>query len=287
MDFKEHSKEIWTLYNSLDWNSSIFSDKKSLVCALISELAYEHLPQFELNKKSRIKIIPSETYWLKYQRKETFNISDVLGDMDFADNFIIESENLILIGIKLKETLFITVRGTQSLNDVLVDINFLPRNNYSFHSGFFKASINELQNIKTELNNYSNCNIYLTGHSLGGAVASILNNLMEVELKDFLNEKKLTVKSCYTFGMPRFGNSNAMRSIISPYQIYNPNDIVPLLPPKSFGYQNVPIEYKLTNNIVLKPNRGKSTIMRLWGLLTLGDFTSHFISLYCNRLRNL
>lgn len=288
MDFRERSKEIWENYNSADWNSNLFSDKKSFVCALFSELAYEHLPQYELDQNSRIKIIPSESYWTRYETKQSYNILSTLREMDFGENFIVESENLIIIGLKLKETLFITIRGTQSLNDFLADVNLMPfHNNYSFHSGFFKASLEELENLKAELNNYSNCNIYLTGHSLGGAIAAILNNLMVFELGDFLAEKKMTIKSCYTFGMPRFGNSNAMQSIVGHYQIYNPNDIVPLLPPKALGYRNVPLEYKLTNSLVIQPNRGKTTIRRVWGLLTLGDITSHFISVYCDRLRKL
>ena len=291
MDIRNYSREIWTHFNSEDWNNSAFSEKKSYVCAMFSELAYEHLPQFELSQKSRIKIIPSETYWNRYEARETFNISATLREMDFSDNFIIEGENLIIIGVKLRETLFITIRGTQSLNDFLIDADFIGvfhlNVNYFFHCGFLRAALKELNQLTDQLKEYSDCNIYFTGHSLGGVMSAILYNIVDLKFQTLLAENKLTLKSCYTFGMPRFGNAQTVKKFKSPFQIYNPDDVFPLVPPKLLGYRNVPLEYRLTNQLILQENRGKSTIKRLWGLLTWNDIRNHYIEGYCSRLKSI
>lgn len=291
MDYKDTSREIWTRYNSCNWNHSEFSKEKAYLCSLFSNLAYEHLPSFELNQNSRVKIIPSENYQRKFLAKEAFSIAGALEEMDLADNFIIEGENLIIIGVRIRQTLFITIRGTQSLNDFLVDIDFVKvyhqSMKYMFHSGFLSASYRERSDLLNHLSRYSNCDIYFTGHSLGGAIAAITFNLLSIEYRDFLSLRGLDLKSCYTFGMPRYGNSNVVKDLVTPYQIYNPDDIVPLVPPKSFGYRNVPFEYRLTTSLIFYPNRGKSTIMRLWGLMTINDIKAHFMEEYCRRMKSI
>ncbi len=68
--------------------------------------------------------------------------------------------------------------------------------------------------------------LYITGHSLGGALATIAT-------------KKIThdagtsgIAACYTFGSPLVGNENWIATIKSPiYRVVNAADAVTVLPP--------------------------------------------------------
>lgn len=290
MNYRKISQEIWKNYHSANWKTNDFCLKKNFICCLLSELAYEHIPKYELNQTSRIKIIPSESYWLKYINKQTFNISTVLSDMDFGENFIIENDDLIIVGVKLRNTIFINIRGTQSFNDAIVDAKFFRMgnvfgNNVKLHKGFTKAVLKEYKNIENELLKYSNSNVYIMGHSLGGAMSAILYNLL-ITNEQLINNN-LEIKSCYTFGMPRFGNIEASKKLKSPYQTYNTNDVVPVIPPKCLGYENSPEEYELLNNGIRKSsNQGKLTLIRTLCLINKKDFKEHSINLYSKRLRN-
>lgn len=285
------SSEIWKNYNSENWNENIFSVKKSYICSLFSELSYEHIPSFELNQKSRIKIIPSENYWRNYLRKQTFSISTILRDMDFAKNFIIESTYLIIIGIKLKETVFITIRGTQSFNDVIVDLKLQKKvypfgSNVKLHRGFYKAVLKEFDNVIEKLSTYSECNICVTGHSLGGAIAALLFN--KLSKNNTLHRNNIKLHSCYTFGMPRYGNHEAIEYLASPFAVYNINDIVPIVPPKFFGYRNSLNEYELSSdNIKQLPNCGRLTFLRVLRLINGRDISEHSINQYSTRLKKI
>ena len=77
--------------------------------------------------------------------------------------------------------------------------------------------------------------LWITGHSLGGALATIAAAL--------LAERGKPVQGVYTFGSPRVGDS-AFASLLESrlsriYRIVNNNDIVTRVPPRSFGYDHV------------------------------------------------
>lgn len=72
--------------------------------------------------------------------------------------------------------------------------------------------------------------VYVTGHSLGGALAALC-------ALDLASRRKGPVR-LYTFGAPKAGNgafAEAVRSLTtSSYRIYNTKDLIPDLPPGSF-----------------------------------------------------
>jgi hypothetical protein len=77
--------------------------------------------------------------------------------------------------------------------------------------------------------------LYITGHSLGGALATVaLRYLEKVEgLKD-------QIAACYTFGSPRVGNADFESDIRSPvYRVVNFTDIVTFLPLFTMGFTHV------------------------------------------------
>lgn len=290
MTYPEYSREIWQYYHKADWQSADFCPVKSYVCSLMSELAYEHIPEYELSQQSRIKIFPSESYMNKIENQQSFNIAEELSNMEFSENFLIESENLIIMGIKLRQTLFISIRGTQSFSDAMTDIDLVPvyyqQDDYRFHFGFLNATLNEKDRLIQELSRYSGCDLYFTGHSLGGAIAAITQIIMGHDLQRLLPDNNLIIKSCYTFGMPRYGNRRVVDDLASPFTLYKSDDMFPLLPPRIMGFRNAPQEYKLAESILFRhPNNGKSSIMRLWGLLSTTDLFGHSISKYRRLLK--
>lgn len=92
------------------------------------------------------------------------------------------------------------------------------------HSGFWKAFSevkDELENILAD-DELKDLPLYITGHSLGGALAIVATYALESD----------HVAACYTFGGPRVGNMHFGRRIKPPiYRVVNAADIVARLPP--------------------------------------------------------
>ena len=64
--------------------------------------------------------------------------------------------------------------------------------------------------------------LFITGHSLGGALALLATRLTAPDVTG----------ACYTFGAPRIGNYECFRFIKTPvYRVVNSSDVVPRVPP--------------------------------------------------------
>lgn len=75
--------------------------------------------------------------------------------------------------------------------------------------------------------------LYVTGHSLGGALATIAARALEATMRDAL-------AACYTFGSPRVGGAEFGYEIRCPvYRIVNAADGVPRVPFGFMGYRHV------------------------------------------------
>ncbi len=79
--------------------------------------------------------------------------------------------------------------------------------------------------------------VYVTGHSLGGALALMataeLANHEDATIRD-------SIAACYTFGCPRAGDSSFDLYVKAPlYRITNGVDLVPAIPPAILGYRHV------------------------------------------------
>lgn len=120
-------------------------------------------------------------------------------------------------------------RGTEAtqMKDIIADLNALvtEQSGARIHSGFLEAFDNVKLAVKEEVRKLKGYSLYITGHSLGGALALIATR--ELESDD--------VAACYTFGSPRVGSSEFADSIKSPiYRVVNTADVVPRLPPGLF-----------------------------------------------------
>lgn len=90
------------------------------------------------------------------------------------------------------------------------------------HRGFNDAVLSVLPQVEEHLKGHEDLPVYVTGHSLGGALATLATW--------YLSGEKLV--ACYTFGAPRVGDSNLGDRYRTPiYRVVNGADPVPFVPP--------------------------------------------------------
>ena len=72
MDFHAHFNDAQRLADSIDdWESDAFAWQKAYVAAVFAAVAYEEVPQFELKKSKRAKLIPCDRFQAHVSRWET------------------------------------------------------------------------------------------------------------------------------------------------------------------------------------------------------------------------
>ena len=198
----EKLAQSWNSTGSVDWNSAA-------ILGLLSKSAYE-------------------------DDTELMNFVAIGMGFDSCETF--QAENSFAYALIGEKVVVIAFRGTEfkSLSDWKTDANakFLRVPGVGrVHSGFHIAYGHVKNEVETTIANNRGKQIWLTGHSLGGAMAVVCG----VNLK----QKNLADPRIITFGQPRVGdNSTAQwidRSFPKSYQrIVNDQDVVPTLPPTRF-----------------------------------------------------
>ena len=120
--------------------------------------------------------------------------------------------------------------------------------------------------------------IYLTGHSLGGALALVASAALAKESK--LGDH---IAAVYTFGAPRVGKHNFAEIVKAPhYRIVNGGDLVPLVPPtwlNGYRHTGTPILLmKNTNMPIRRSPWGTAALFASMSLL-LWPFTRQLLFL--------
>ena len=101
------------------------------------------------------------------------------------------------------------------------------------HSGFFDATTAVADQVVTLINSFNpgpNNPVYVTGHSKGGGVASILAWILSQNLGI------ANVQPLVTFASPKPGDTtfqSSFQKVLTQTRYENYNDLVPLLPPSS------------------------------------------------------
>ena len=85
------------------------------VCALFAELAYYHIPQWEIDDKKRAKLVPCDAYQALVARGVPTNVGTLLQQLDLSRGFVVIDRGAIAVGLVLNRLLFIGIRGTQFL----------------------------------------------------------------------------------------------------------------------------------------------------------------------------
>uniref|UniRef100_A0A6B2LE66 Fungal lipase-type domain-containing protein n=1 Tax=Arcella intermedia TaxID=1963864 RepID=A0A6B2LE66_9EUKA len=153
------------------------------------------------------------------------------------------------------DELIVAFRGTvkTSFSNWITDLDFVHYVPYPtalpkvrVHIGFYRAYLNILGQLSLALRisiiMCPTCNktVY-SGHSLGGALAAIA--LMDTIYSTNIPQPTPIL---YTFGQPRTGNiewAKFMQTLTkSMTRVVHDLDLVPHVPPRSFGFQHVPTE---------------------------------------------
>ena len=233
-----------------------YSDRTALLMALLSNLAYTKFnPPPNLHKiiQENIHNILSEKQpWLSKRKlskiKSFFSLMtyDHLKEMEYLKNtlnkmditlvktFDTEGTQAILCSYNNKY-LILAFRGTEkeSFKDIKTDANAIMKNcetGGKVHSGFDKAYRKVHDDICEALENFNQNQdnklpLYITGHSLGGALATIATKHLESIYQN-------GVAACYTFGSPRVAGPIWISTIKTPiYRVVNAADSVTMLPP--------------------------------------------------------
>ncbi|KAK0643037.1 Alpha/Beta hydrolase protein [Cercophora newfieldiana] len=143
----------------------------------------------------------------------------------------------------------VSYRGTVSVRNWITDFVFpqVPCDltlGCLVHTGFLAAwselKTKTLDNLKAATAAYPKYTIVVTGHSLGGAVATIATGYI----------RKAGYKTdLYTFGSPRVGNSIFVKFITAQagaeYRVTHEADPIPRLPPIIFNFRHTSPEYWL------------------------------------------
>ncbi|XHX78577.1 MAG: lipase family protein [Stenomitos frigidus ULC029] len=110
------------------------------------------------------------------------------------------------------------------------------------HRGFVAAYLSVREQIHNYLRSHAATSVIVTGHSLGGALAT----LCAVDVQYNFSSK--VAISIYTFGAPRVGNQGFRESfnrrVPASYRFVYGMDLVPALPRPWQGYSHVDQEYR-------------------------------------------
>jgi len=148
-----------------------------------------------------------------------------------AQAAVIEHQNYICLAF----------RGTNEIEDWIDNINaFSVKELFGeFHRGFFESVDDVWKGMKhtlAELQREKRRPLFITGHSLGGAMATVAASKLIHEDKPFT--------SVYTFGQPRAVTRDTSRLFNMEckdryFRFHNNNDIVTRVPARMMGYSHV------------------------------------------------
>ncbi|KAM3127265.1 hypothetical protein pb186bvf_020633 [Paramecium bursaria] len=159
--------------------------------------------------------------------------------------------------------IFFVFRGSENIQNWIENIDFVKSSfndecNCKVHSGFkdayltLKAQVFEQFDIYRK--QYPTAQIHVTGHSLGGAMATLL----AVDIARLGFQVRLV-----TLGSPRVGDPSFydyfQKQPISHFRLVHEADIVPHLPPHTFSFYHVDREiwYHDDQSIICQPIRGE------------------------------
>lgn len=171
--------------------------------------------------------------------------------------FISDIDTDLQVGITMSrknKRISIIFRGSESAYDWYYDLKFLKtcikrEENVYVHNGFYtQLTTNKNDELLTEkvkklLEDNPDYSVYVSGHSLGGALCTLYGYLLSHEIS-----QQVTIVS---FASPRVGNNGWKKSFdakenLHHYRITNCNDIVTAFP--NILYRHVGENIRLENN---------------------------------------
>jgi hypothetical protein len=197
-----------------------YSDRMAWVLASMSHLVYD---RFEDDRKAK-ELLEAKLAGGGFQLVKTFNSKET----DTQAFLVSNGEYAVL-----------AFRGTEvtKRSDVKTDVQATMFSIIEgrVHTGFIRAYKSLEKEIEASLEKVKDLPLYITGHSLGAALATIATQYLE---RDHIIRYRIA--ACYTFGSPRVGNNEFDREFRSAiYRVVNTTDIVTIIPLLAMGYIHI------------------------------------------------
>jgi len=155
------------------------------------------------------------------------------------------------------EDCVLAFRGTTDITDWMTNLDvFKTRGRFGeVHNGFQEALNLVWDDIEPVLAQYGDKDLYITGHSLGGALATLaLTETGQGEL--------------YTFGSPRVGDEefkNIFNHLYKTYRFQNNNDVVPRVPRSGYKHIGSLRYFTVGGKMLAEPGIWRIEMDRFWG----------------------
>ena len=168
----------------------------------------------------------------------------------------------------------LVLRGTNSPTDWLTNFNAIPdawKGSGRVHKGFANAFDLVWDKVKASLdkNVPPDCPLFMAGHSLGGAVATLAASLRKP-------------RALYTFGSPRVGDTafGATLAGVNAFRVVNNRDLVTTVPPPSPFHHVGKLHYiSHDGDMLIAPDDetvARDRLKRDWASLASLDWTKLF-----------
>lgn len=197
-----------------------YSDRMAWILASMSQLAYD---RFELGGDECAKF-EAKLASGHFKLLATFTSKE--SDVHDTQAFLARSKDFAVLAF----------RGTEvtKTKDVLTD--FRASRSGDVHRGFLNAFESVAPRIRENLSKLNGIPLYVTGHSLGAALAVVATYNLEND--NNYPQFRQMIAACYTFGSPRVGSRKYdFRAPI--YRIVNTTDIVTVVPLLAMGYVHI------------------------------------------------
>jgi len=158
------------------------------------------------------------------------------------------------------QTMVIAFTGSESVKDWINNARVLrtpypsvtQNEDIKVHYGFYTGYLLVRQQIHEEFKNKQPERLIATGHSLGGALATLC--ALDIQYNFFPDNPEQV--ACYTFGSPKVGNQAFADSynqrVPQTYRIINGGDGVTWLPRPWQGYVHVDTPFTIDGNLLLR-----------------------------------
>lgn len=232
-----------------------FSDRQAYVCAELSKLAYfkfegGHTLEQAIDIVKDILGDDKRLALLEQQLRVVLSsapssaadgeaaLRKILKEVDFelVQPFSVEGTQAFFCTRKVelksrttKTVAFLVFRGTEpkDFRDIKSDARAALKKQkvgneiIEFHTGYLDAFNLVRDEVEATVKSTAFDQLFITGHSLGGALAMVATRLMASDMTG----------ACYTFGAPPIGTVAVQNMLKTPvYEIINEIDIVPRLP---------------------------------------------------------
>jgi len=225
-------------------SASAYDNRTAWLMACLSQLAYEPFDQPDELHKILASLVIGEDTGLKDQDPTPLLAPDFIGatpeksSIKIIGRYDVNDTQALLISTH--SFLVLVFRGTEanSFTDLKTGANAVITTCPSgggIHSGYNDAYTLVEQPIQTDLNSPDNRDkpLIITGHSLGGALATIAAKRLPHNRDDDGHKAyNGQILACYSFGSPHIGNARWSHGITVPvYRIVNALDYFTQLPP--------------------------------------------------------